>query len=555
MEWYMDNDIKVNGEMKDTFHELISTDGYDGFDEAEVHQQVDLLLKKELLLIAGDDRSESFSILTEYPKTMKNRVGFLWEHMWKRLIICFCVVLAITLILISFVQKANRGLSVQVNEFENLNLTSLLNKVSDIDQKIQNAENEKKSLEAKRAAEIERIENNNSLALKQLSAMNIKNPRLRNQRLQEIQDEYNAELASVEKYNKLIATCNENIRMYTSQRNEFDAGRVQQVEKQKAILNSERFLHEKEKQKIIDDYEGRLEEGRRELKATLEADRERQERIVAQTIEEYDPAVSREQKVQHLMKTASESKVYNGAYINGNSLLLKEGSSEAFRKSLENQRTYYDDISYIASLFDLMPHRVNRAVVSYVNSLRNWANLAGNEMAVSSVNEVNRVIAERNRIEYEKQQIIDEREKEIEEQKLELEEKNRRIEEKNIEIEAIKVEKEREVKNRDAVLEEFLEGLCLEDIGKNKVGGVVFRIDSDVGYEIYVAREFRGIFSDPQYSGYEFACSVYRNGKKIAAGNIELKEDGRFILVNMTAGSGTVVLSGDRIVLNEPKKT
>ena len=301
----MDNDIKIE--------ETVISNA----NESSVHQQVAVLLEKELSLITRDENRNSFSILTEYPKTVANKVSFMWNHMWKRLIICFSVVLVITVILISFVQKANKSLVVQVNEFENLNLTSLLNKVSDIDQKIAEAESEKKELEAKRAAEIERIENNNSLALKQLSAMNIKNKKLREQKRLEIQETYNAELASLEKYNKLIATCNENIKMYVSQRNEFDAGRVEQAEKQKAILNSERFLHEKEKQKLIEDYENRLEQGRNELKATLEADRQRQEKIVAETIEQYDPAVSREQKIQRLMKSPADSRTYNGAVING----------------------------------------------------------------------------------------------------------------------------------------------------------------------------------------------------------------------------------------------
>lgn len=521
----MDNDIKIE--------ETVISNA----NESSVHQQVAVLLEKELSLITRDENRNSFSILTEYPKTVANKVSFMWNHMWKRLIICFSVVLVITVILISFVQKANKSLVVQVNEFENLNLTSLLNKVSDIDQKIAEAESEKKELEAKRAAEIERIENNNSLALKQLSAMNIKNKKLREQKRLEIQETYNAELASLEKYNKLIATCNDNIKMYVSQRNEFDAGRVEQAEKQKAILNSERFLHEKEKQKLIEDYENRLEQGRNELKATLEADRQRQEKIVAETIEQYDPAVSREQKIQRLMKSPADSRTYNGAVINGNTLLLKDGVSDVFKRTLETQKSYYEDISYIASLYDQMPHRTNRAIVAYVNALRNWANTAGNEIAVSSVNEVNRVIAERNKIEYEKNLII--------------EAKERELELKAREIESIRKEKE----SGDKVLEDFLENLCIDPNGKNKIDGVVFRITSDVGYEIHIAKAGRGIFYAEEYRGFEFPCTVFRNGKKIANGNIELKENGGFVLVNISGGGNIVVLAGDRIVLGEPRKS
>ena len=134
----MDNDIKIE--------ETVISNA----NESSVHQQVAVLLEKELSLITRDENRNSFSILTEYPKTVANKVSFMWNHMWKRLIICFSVVLVITVILISFVQKANKSLVVQVNEFENLNLTSLLNKVSDIDQKIAEAESEKKELEAKR---------------------------------------------------------------------------------------------------------------------------------------------------------------------------------------------------------------------------------------------------------------------------------------------------------------------------------------------------------------------------------------------------------------------
>ena len=114
---------------------------------ANVHKEVALLLENELNRIAMDNKRESFSIEDEFSKTKKNSFSFMWQNMWLRLLICFGVVFAITVFLVLFVANSNREIKVEVSEFKSLNLTSLLNKVNDIDQKIHEIENAKKAME------------------------------------------------------------------------------------------------------------------------------------------------------------------------------------------------------------------------------------------------------------------------------------------------------------------------------------------------------------------------------------------------------------------------
>ncbi|MBP3365506.1 MAG: hypothetical protein J6K96_00790 [Treponema sp.] len=479
---------------------------------SDVHKEVALLLENELGRIARNDKKEFFNIESEFEKTRRNNLSFMWENMFRRLLICLGVVFVITLILLIFVSNSNKKISVDVNEFETLNLSSLLSKVNDIDTKIQEAERAKKELVEKRNAEIERIEGTRSAALKSLAAMNIKNKRTRLQHEEKIEQEYRAELASVEKYTKLIENCNDDIKMYTEQRNEFDAGRVREAEKQKAIINSERFLHEKEKEELINSYEARLEEDRNELKRVQAEDLKNLEESVTRAVNQYDPPLPRDADVKKLVSGAKDlPDSYSGAVYEGIAIPVSESASEEFRNSLEEtQKKFYSSIDRLYELLSQMSHKEGNAVSSFVRAMKRYAFAAGNELSVLSAAEVNRLIAEK-----------------------------------------AAVEEAREKAESSYI--SFLEAMCGESIGKNSVDGIVTSVQPDGSADIYISSGSRDVFNNPEYSGLPFSCTVYRGKDKAAVANIELR-DGLYVLSNVSfdARLGKTLKTGDRISISGP---
>ena len=130
----------------------------------DVHKEVALLLEDELSLISNAEQKKTYILSEEYPKTQKNNFSFMWKNVWARLLICFAVVAAITYLLVSFVSRSNKNIPVEVAEFESMNLTVLLNKVNDIDNKIQEYEKQKKELVAERDKKLDLIEKKHAKA-------------------------------------------------------------------------------------------------------------------------------------------------------------------------------------------------------------------------------------------------------------------------------------------------------------------------------------------------------------------------------------------------------
>ncbi len=475
-----------------------------------VHKEVSMLLENELNKIAMGETREPFDLEKEFSKTKSNTVSFMWQHLWSRLLICLGVVFVITLILGIFVTNSNKRIAVEVKEFESLNLTTLLNKVSDLDAKIQECENNKKTLTEQRNDEIEKIEAKHATALKNLAKMNIKKRSVKIQNEQQIEQEYKADLASLEKYNKLIAACNDELKMYNEQRNEFDASRVQEAERQKAILNSERFLHEKEKTKLVQDYEAKLEDSRNLLKKTQAEDLKRQENLLAFTINQYDPPIPKDTEIQGLLKAAKNySETYTGRVYDDAEIPILEGASSDYIEVFETQKDLYDAVEKLSNIFDQLPFNEKNAVLTYIKAIKKYAYTAANQLSVAGASEVNRIISQLNE--------IDSMYNDVSEN-----------------------------------LDELLETICSEQLGSKKVDGIIAS-QNEYDSNIYIRKDSRSIFTNPEYSDCDIPFKLWRGKEQVAIGNISLQDD-KYVFSNVSYGGGYKIKIGDRIILGEPKK-
>ena len=474
----------------------------------DVHKEVALLLEDELSLISNAEQKKTYILSEEYPKTQKNNFSFMWKNVWARLLICFAVVAAITYLLVSFVSRSNKNIPVEVAEFESMNLTVLLNKVNDIDNKIQEYEKQKKELVAERDKKLDLIEKKHAKALKNYAAQKIRIKSKRQKMEQEIEDAYRADLATVSVIKKKIAACNDEIKNLQAQRNEFDATRIQEAERQKAVLNNERYLHQKEIEKLTSEYNGKLDDAAKKLQETIDSDLKRQNDAVEATVNFYDPILPEDDTAKKIVrKMASKKFSFTGATSGGTvEMNLSNDASKDFKASLASVKDYYSNITYLHTKIKVLPHNEKRAVSSYYNAVLNSAYAAGNEICSASVREVNRIISEKNQIVLSRNRVQSE-------------------------------------------YDELLENLCKSSSSEKPVNGFIRNARGNV----YVSHDFMHYFTSSDYKDFVVPCDIYRGDLKIGIGELE-SVDGKIMAVKTSFNAGYSLKGGDKVAIGTPYK-
>ncbi len=488
----MDNDDKIinNGSM----------------DFTDVHNEVSLLLEKELGEISKYDDGKTYLLESEFEKTRTNSTVFLWRHMWGKLLVCLGVVIATTVLLSSIVSTSNRKIVVEVKEFDNMNLAALLTKVSNIDSKIEEIERQKSGLMKSRSRTIEKIEDKRTDALRLLSIDKTLGKKERTLRETEIEDEYQLDISTLAKFDREIENCNDELKHLQSQRGAFDGDRIAEAEKQKKVLYTERFVHEKEKEKLVQEYEDKLV-SMDEILAEAKNDAiERQEKLISETIRSLDPEMPKDSR---LAKIIRQSKKYSADYASSSK--IEEGASDAFMKTAARQKSYFDDLSYVYRLCEKFPHDKNNAVMTYPKLLMLYAANAKKEFMNASVSEVNRLV----------------------------------------------LEKRKAVNAKTRIQNEFqavLENLCHEKVRGTEVDGVVVDINLSQGAKVYLKDIQRLVVTGGEYENCIFPCTVFHEGEKMADAKLLEKDDG-IILYDLEYVEGKSISVGDRIIMALPQKS
>lgn len=500
---------------------------------ADVHREVELLLEDELTSISNNDYRQFYDLEAEFSKTKKNNARYMWVHMYRSLLVCLCLVVLITMVLISFVKNSENKVEVKVNDFDSLNLSELLTKVNNIDEKIQESEAEKNQLQAKLDKELTYIEARHAKALKKLADEKIRSKSKRAQREAEIEADYKADLATVEPLRRKLANCNAEIRMYNEQREQFDAARVQEAEKQQAILNAERFNHEKEKERLTETYELKLsseianrekqeqetakkleelaEENRKNLESEKEAGLKRQQELLDYTVNQYDPSFPSDEKIEALY---SNSKSFSKKYT-GDQVALPDGTSEKFHNALASQKSLYDEMNILYDQLESYPYKEDGAIKELVTALHSYSTEAGNRMSSSSAAEIKKLIDEKKAVKNESRQAV--------------------------------FEKDRMAKEYN----NLIKNLCGEDEYGNLVDGILLSTVVTQDKTVYVIQSKMKYFDDSVFNGMIIPCKVINGNTVIGTGRL-IKKNGSVCLVDFESSSDLVMKVGSKIIIGEP---
>ncbi len=363
--------------------------GYKSFKDAgraKLKGSIQDFLESESRTLPGEASGLKYDLVNEYSATRKNTLkNSVPVLLWMAAAFAFVGIMAGTII--SIVHRQNRNIAVEVESFDSLNLSNLLDLVGETQQKINDESASKVSLELKKKNIIAQAESERKSSLATLNSLNIRDSSEKSRMQNEIQASYNAAMETARQLDFQIAESEQRINLYQQQLAQYDTTKVQQAREHQAELASEKKLHQLEKQQLASDYEGKLSDLQKNLDDIQQSAMEKQEEMVGFVKNQYDPTFSDDRTALSIVTKAAAS---YSSYYSGASSRVDENASEEFKKALEKQRQYYNDISTLGSRFLKIPQK--NAIPTFASSMQRIANNAGNELASASVSEVNKLL-------------------------------------------------------------------------------------------------------------------------------------------------------------------
>lgn len=226
------------------------------------------IIKPEVRLFLEDHlcQSESASTTTydlekEYEKTKSNRSFKAYIVLG---ITAICIVL-VSFAFYKYVQSQNEKIAVNVDAFEDLNLKHLLDSVSRIQNELNLAIAEKRSIEEKYATDSSVALQQRDTEIYMLSSMRLDNKSYYKQ-YNIIVDQHRRSQAFIDaNYQNDIIAIDAKIEELSDQLSAMDSANLERAQAQQAELDSQRRVFEIEKQYIIDEYEAEIAALKQEL--------------------------------------------------------------------------------------------------------------------------------------------------------------------------------------------------------------------------------------------------------------------------------------------------
>lgn len=364
----MDNENKING---------------------DIHAGVQLFLRD---VQPQDQRSsELYDLNKEYAKTRHNHT----PHLILPMVLCFLIVLLTTAFIVFFVYRTNENITVSVDAFEDLNLTSLLDTVAETRGNRDAALKEESDLKAALQAELDRAERNRDAEYFTIESLGLSS-REESNRKRAASAEYNEAVANAhEQYDARIVEQQQLAQKYQAQLDEYDSSRLQLAREKEAAINSQKRLFEMEKQQLVSSYEETIASLQTQMQSVQEENLDRQLKAVNDITQKYqseindlDPVIEDEQGLALVAKTdrTEISERFAPFLFTEN---LTDAVSDDFREAVSRAEKLFADFDYSQSFVSAIPQ--HNSIPSFVRTASRLAHTAGNELVQASTEEVNRL--------------------------------------------------------------------------------------------------------------------------------------------------------------------
>lgn len=245
----MDNDNKIEA------NELTS---------AQRHKDVLLFLNKELdNLQMHSGTASTYNLEKEYAKTKKNKSPFVFFM----ILACVLFTVGIAFILRYTINKQNQSIEINLEEFDSLNLKALLDSVTKVQDKYDNAVKKRDQAIAQMENEIKMAETKRDDDLFVLESVQLVDDTAFASRKRKIIAEYEEKVAAIKtQYEEKFVVLEADVEKYKKELASYDASKIESAKELEKAVSSERSVQEMERKRLVASYEERISQLEEEIK-------------------------------------------------------------------------------------------------------------------------------------------------------------------------------------------------------------------------------------------------------------------------------------------------
>lgn len=322
------------------------------------HQEVLLFLQNELEPLKQKNRNSTYDLEKEYEKTKKNKSPFVILI----LSACLLIVILMAFVLTKTISRADREVKVNVSEFSDLNLKSLVASVSRSQEQYDAAVKNKIQIEREKAGELNAARDKMDGDLVTITSLNLYDKTDEQHRIEAVYKTYENTVALInskyevllEKADKEIERCKENLESYNSE----DLAGVQEDS-----MDSEQLLQDLERRQLTQQYESRISA----LEQSLADNRRMHNEEMKKSLKTVSDKLQAEiDSLDPKLNDSKAKEILEAPYLN-NRMIFSMSNHPAFNKnninneelavSLEEAKQLYDDFKYLDQKVIDLPHK------------------------------------------------------------------------------------------------------------------------------------------------------------------------------------------------------
>ena len=339
------------------------------------HKEVLLFLNDELNRLQTTNSSNSYDLEKEYAKTKKNKSLFSTLLLTISMLVVFLLAWGIT----AYINTKNEEITVNLSEFEGLNVKNLLDSVNKVQTNYDNAMKNRTNIISDRDLALKKAEETRDSELFLIESLTL-TKKEEEKRKAAVLEEYDAAVQQInDEYEPQILLADNELAEYKKQLDEYDTSKLEAARQQEQALDSERRVHRLEIEKISKEYEQRI--------AAIQASYEKERQDNAETIRRSVSEVSKKYLDQiDTLDPDLTNTPYQGVVHTVNANTYEMYNSEAFIEenaiqddsivtSLSLFQQDYDKFTSVTAPFTTIPYK--KSLPDYVTAARNLVNKMG----------------------------------------------------------------------------------------------------------------------------------------------------------------------------------
>ena len=333
------------------------------------HKEVLLFLNDELNRLQTVNSSDSYDLVREYEKTRKNRSPFVSLLLGISILVVFLLAWGLT----AYINTKNQEITVNLSEFEGLNVKNLLDSVNKVQTNYDNAMKNKTNIISDRDVALRKAEEKRDSELFVIESLNLDDKKEIQKRQDAVIEEYEASVVQInEYYEPQIVLADNELAEYKKQLDEYDTSKLEAARQQEQALDSERRVHRLEIEKISKEYEQRIADIQNSYAKERQDNAEQIRRSVSevsqkylQEIDQLDPDLTKtpSQGVVNTINAGNYETYDSEKFIDENGI-----SDESVVISLTSYQQDYNKFATVTAPFSTIPYK--KSLSDYVSAFR-----------------------------------------------------------------------------------------------------------------------------------------------------------------------------------------